>query len=156
MRLRRYWWIPIAGLVLIAGGIAFEMFDVAEQVGKSNEQPCSPKPCAAPYGFALYISDVQPAGGRVTMQVSFTNNSDFTHTNPRDFQLRDAGGNQHPAVFTPGCPDWGDLQVARGASAGPRKICFTAPADGIRGADIIWSPDLGLFFDDVQVALDGR
>jgi hypothetical protein len=33
-------------------------------------------------------------------------------------------------------------------------LCFKAPAT--RRAQLIWSPDLGFLFDDVQIALDQR
>ncbi|HEY8678964.1 MAG TPA: hypothetical protein VIN39_10075 [Candidatus Dormibacteraeota bacterium] len=58
------------------------------------------------------------------------------------------------AHFSPGCPDWGQLQIEHGASAGPEPLCFATPASGLQGAVIVWSPDLGLLFDDVRIPLN--
>ena len=93
------------------------------------------------------------------MQVSFINHPhpqalvDYNHTSPADFQLRHADGIQGKPVFRADCADWGEIKVKIGESAGPVPLCFRAQASGTRGALVIWGPDLGLTFDDVQVPL---
>jgi len=96
----------------------------------------------------------------VMMHVSFVNHPhqqsfvDYNHTSPADFQLRGADGRQSKPIFTSTCPDWGELRIKIGASAGPEPICFSSPPHGTYGAYVIWGPDLGLLFDDVQVPLN--
>ena len=120
---------------------------------------CAPRPCAAPSGFGAYFSAVAVADGMMTMQVAFINHPhdqgfvDYNHTSPADFQLRDGDGRQVKPLFSAACPDWGELRIKIRDSAGPQPLCFPWRHADARGAEVIWSPDLGLFFDDVQVPL---
>ena len=128
--------------------------------GVAAPQACSPKPCAAPEGFEVDVANIQSSAGTTNFEVSFKNHTpaafgstSFRPTSPRDFQLRLKDGRQVSPTFGAGCPDWGELHVERGGSAGPVRLCFRAPSAA--GAVVIWGPDLGLLFDDVQVPLDG-
>jgi hypothetical protein len=124
--------------------------------------PCAPWPCAAPHGFEADITGVATENGRLVLHLMFTNHTKpdtfeyvpYRHTSPADFQLRTADGHQEPPTFSVDCPDWHELRIQRGARAGPLILCFKAPAT--RRAQLIWSPDLGFLFDDVQIALDQR
>lgn len=133
------------------------------RVGRSAtppDRPCSPRPCAAPHGFQVYLTSVQLSGGVLMMAVRFKNQTtsgfegvSYRHTSPADFQLRAGDGNQSPPQFSSLCPRWPQLRVERGASAGPVPLCFPAPAGDYRDSQVIWSPDLGLLFDDIQIPL---
>lgn len=100
--------------------------------------------------------------GLLTMQVSFRNGTkpqsgettSVRHTSPADFFLivRDRGPRQRP-VFNDQCPDWPELKIERGASAGPEPLCFQAPPAG-EHISLVWSPDLGFFFDEVDIPLN--
>jgi hypothetical protein len=151
----------VAALVLaVLAAASFRR--VADSVPAVPE-PCSPHPCAAPHGFEADLSNITEAGGRVTMTVTFHNHTtrepleavSYRHTSPADFQLRSADGHQASPVFSSACPDWAELHVEHGASAGPRPLCFASAAGGLVGAVIVWSPDLGLLFDDVRIPLAG-
>jgi hypothetical protein len=122
---------------------------------------CAPRPCAAPHGFEIDITGIPTENGRLVLHVMFTNRTKpdtfeyvpYRHTSPADFQLRTADGHQEPPVFSSDCPDWHELRIQRGARAGPLILCFKAPA-AVNGAQLIWSPDLGFLFDDVQIPLE--
>ena len=161
-RVLRYWWVLPLGLALLAGvGLA------AGPTLRGNLQPasnvseaCSPKPCAAPKGFEIDISDVRSAAGITSFEAGFKNRTpadlgttSYRPTSPRDFQLRLQDRRELPPSFSGGCPDWGELHVERGGAAGPVKLCFeTASA---AGASLVWSPDLGLLFNNVRIPLGG-
>jgi hypothetical protein len=96
------------------------------------------------------------------MQVRFVNHTrpqtfeavSYRHTSPADFQLRDRTGIATRPVFVGNaCRDWPEVDVPRGAATGPEPICFKAPSGGLKGATLIWSPDLGLLFQDVTIPL---
>jgi hypothetical protein len=158
-------WLVIglaAGACLVIGILAAGSLRQFGQAVTAPPQPCSPHPCAAPHGFEVAISGITTTNGIVRLQVTFHNNTkadafdavSYNHTSPADFQLRSAAGQQRPAAFSGQCSDWGELRMERGASAGPKALCFPAPAGGLTGAQLIWSPDLGLLFDDVQIPLN--
>jgi hypothetical protein len=160
---RRWLVIGIAvGACLVIGILAAGSLRQLGQAVTASPQPCSPHPCAAPHGFEVVISNIATVNGVVRLQVTFHNNTkaeafdavSYNHTSPADFQLRSAAGQQRPAAFSGQCPDWGELRMEHGASAGPKPICFAAPPGGLKGALLVWSPDLGLLFDDVQIPLD--
>ena len=160
---RRWLVIGIAvAACLVIGILAARSLRQLGQVVTASPEPCSPHPCAAPHGFEVTIADVTTTNGIVRLQVTFHNNTkadafdavSYNHTSPADFQLRPAAGEQRPAAFSGQCPDWGELRMEHGASAGPKPLCFPAPAGGLKGAQLVWSPDLGLLFDDVQIPLN--
>ena len=159
VHLRRYLWILGVAIVLLVGAAALASMQAGRSVGQVSVDTCSPKPCAAPSGFGAYFSGVVVADGVVHMNVSFINHPhqqvlvDYNHTSPADFQLRHADGSQTKPVFNAECADWGELKVRIGDSAGPVPLCFGAHALGTQGTFVIWGPDLGLTFDDVQVPL---
>ena len=150
--------VAAGGLVL--AGVAAGAISVLEPKGPPAGAPgpaCSPGPCTAPQGFELYLSQIQLRsdldGDLVTVMVSFRNNTQpqlleavsYRHTSPADFQVTPDGGNQGRPVFTAGCPDWPEIRVPRGSSAGPQPLCFRATAARLKGAVLSWQPDLGLF-----------
>jgi hypothetical protein len=160
-------------LVLLVAALACLVLAVVaigglRQVGQvltaTSASPCSPSPCSAPHGLEVDIADITTANGVVMMQVRFKNATtpdaldavSYRHTSPADFQLRSRDGQQERPRFETRCPDWGELRIERGASAAPKPLCFAAPAAGLSGAQMIWSPDLGLLFDDVQIPLGQR
>jgi hypothetical protein len=159
-RVLRYWWVlPVGLAVLAAVGLAFgPTLRGRLQAAAVVSQACSPQPCAAPSGFEVDISDVQSAAGVTSLQASFKNRTatdlgttSYRPTTPRDFELRLKDGSRLQPVFNAGCPDWGELHVERGGSAGPVKLCFGTPSSA--GASVVWSPDLGLFFNEVRIPL---
>jgi hypothetical protein len=113
---------------------------------------CAPKPCTAPKGFEVYVSDVHLSEGVVRLEVSFRNSTQaefletvsYRHTSPADFSI-DPGRNDGRPVFDAGCPDWPEVRVARGGNMGPMPLCFRAATTGLQGAVLNWRPDLGLF-----------
>jgi hypothetical protein len=119
-----------------------------------NGNPCSPKPCTAPGGFELYVRSVDftSGSGRVTMEVSFKNNTPagqfeavtYRHTNPADFSLAIEGGGKIRPTFGAGCPNWSEDRVVRGGAGGPDRLCFDVPP-GTTRATLFWSPDEGFF-----------
>jgi hypothetical protein len=150
--------VAVLGCVLLAVLAALSLRRVGQAVSKTA-MSCSPSPCSAPEGFEVDISGLSVAGDTVMMQVAFKNRTvadpleavSYRHTSPADFQLRTATGQQVSPVFNGRCPNWPELKVQRGASAGPKPLCFRGA--GFNGAQLIWSPDLGLLFDDVQIPL---
>lgn len=121
---------------------------------------CSPRPCAVPNGFGIYVTALQTQNGLLTMQVRFHNGTraqtgeatSLRHTSPADFFLIVRDGGRERPLFNDQCPDWPELKVARGADAGPEPICFKAPQPG-QQVSLGWSPDLGVFFDEVDIPL---
>jgi hypothetical protein len=95
------------------------------------------------------------------MQVSFHNGTraqsgeatSSRHTSPADFRLvvKETAVNERPRVG-PGCPDWRELNIARGADAGPETLCFPPPPPDTH-ISLVWSPDLGFFFNEVAIPL---
>ena len=163
-RFLRHWWVFPIGLAILAGiGIAIGpnlRGSLQSATGSGVPLACSPQPCTAPKGFEIDIANIQSAAGTTSFEVSFKNHTaadlgttSFRPTSPRDFQLRLKDGRQLQPKFGAGCPDWGELHVERGGSAGPVLLCFRAPSPA--GAVVIWGPDLGLLFDDVQIPLGG-
>jgi hypothetical protein len=161
-RLFRYWWVLPVGLAIVAGlGIAIGpnfQARLQQGTGGSASEACSAQPCAAPKGFEIEVTNIRAAAGITSFDVSFKNHTaadlgttSFRLTSPRDFQLRLKDGRQVPPAFSAGCPDWGELHVERGGSAGPVRLCFRAPSPA--GARVVWGPDLGWRFDDVQIPL---
>jgi hypothetical protein len=157
-------WLVIgvaAGACLAIAVLASGALRQASQAITSPSEPCAPHPCSAPHGFHVAIGNIATAHGIVRLEVSFANHTtadtfyavSYRHTSPADFQLRSKDGHQARPRFDSQCPDWGELKIERGASAGPKSLCFATPAAGLQGAEIIWSPDLGLLFDDVQIPL---
>ncbi|HEY0493718.1 MAG TPA: hypothetical protein VGD57_09650 [Candidatus Dormibacteraeota bacterium] len=150
----------VAALLLLLGALALSALRRVEQTTAPPAQSCSPAPCAAPNGFEAYFSNIHVSGEELTIDVRFKNQTSggfeavsYRHTSPADFQLRGADGHQSPPHFSQTCPGWRELRLERGASAGPVTLCFPAPAGDYHQAQLIWSPDLGLLFDDVRVAL---
>lgn len=128
--------------------------------GAAAADNCTPKPCAAPHGFGAYVSAVRVSGGQVRMAVNFINHphaegfTDYNHTSPADFWLRSGSAGPAAPVFNSDCPNWGELRIKIGSSAGPVPLCFSVPAAGMTGAQLAWGPDLGFLFDEVRIPLN--
>ena len=153
--------VAVPALLILAAIAIGGLRQVGGALIATSPTPCSPAPCSAPHGFEVDIAAITTANGMVTMQATFKNATtpdafdavSYRHTSPADFQLRSKDGHQAGPRFDSRCPDWGQVKIERGASAGPKLLCFQTPATGLHGAEIIWSPDLGLLFDDVQIPL---
>ena len=145
-------------VILYAGGVSLE--GLRQQI-PFIESPCSPKPCAAPQGFEADVGAIQADASRVTMQVTLRNNTtrggfeavSYRHTSPADFRLSGSDGISRLPVFSADCPDWGEVRVERGATAGPEKLCFQSPTLGLHGAAVVWEPELGVFTHRVLINL---
>jgi hypothetical protein len=162
VRVLRFWWVLPLGLALLAVvGLAIgPTLRGSLQPASNVSEACSPKPCAAPKGFEIDISEVQSAAGITSFRASFKNRTaadlgttSFRPTSPRDFQLRLKDRRQLPPTFSGDCPDWGELHVERGAAVGPVKLCFQTSSAA--GTFVVWGPDLGILFDDVRIPLGG-
>jgi hypothetical protein len=147
--------VAAAALLVLAalGVIAFRALEPTAPRARDGSGPvCAPKPCTAPSGFEVYVRNVNLASSRVTLDVSFTNNTQaggfeavsYRHTSVADFSLTAAGNKVKPVVDA-GCPRWEEARVERGASAGPDKLCLPAPVGGLTGALLEWTPDTGVF-----------
>ena len=124
----------------------------------AGNQNCAPKPCAAPNGLEISITSVlelESLPGTVDVHVRLANNTQprafeavsYRHTSPQDFSGLAADGSAlRPDLSA--CRDWGEVRVARGASAGPFSVCFRSPISTLR-----WAPDLGPLFDHVDIPL---
>ena len=146
--------VGVLALVLLAA-VAFVALEPPVTKPSADGGPaCSPRPCTAPGGFELYLSNLSLSGGRVTMDVSFKNHTQaggfeavtYRHTSPADFELHSGGGNSKP-LFDASCTHWEEARVERGAANanGPDKLCFSAPSSGLSGAELRWTPDEGVF-----------
>jgi hypothetical protein len=116
------------------------------------QSSCAPSPCASLQGFEADVSNVQAGPGAVTVDITLRNKSagpfeavSYRHTSPADFQLSATDGVDRSPVFSADCPDWGQVRVQRRATAGPLRLCFEPPRQGLQGAVLLWSPDVGLF-----------
>ena len=151
--------------VALVGGLALRSMFGSSTVGSSPgaSRPCRPEPCANPHDFELYLGRTAPRPGDgklLRLSARFVNaHNDLTSVNgnknradPLDFQVRDAAGEQSPAVFdASGCEHWASFEIPYSEGFGPRPICFR-PA-GAGPLTIVWGPDLGLLFDDVLIPL---
>jgi hypothetical protein len=77
----------------------------------------------------------------------------YRHTSPADFLLSGTDGVDRAPVFNSDCPNWGEVRVERGQSAGPLRLCFQAPRLGLAGAVLLWDPDVGIFSYRVSMQL---
>lgn len=78
----------------------------------------------------------------------------YRHTTPADFSLSGGDGRKRAPIVDASCPSWPELRVERGGTAGPVRLCFAAPAAGLRGALLVWTPDTGIFPVTGTVPLD--
>ena len=128
--------------------------------GAATAPLCSPRPCTELDGFKVYVTDVQRSADRLTLKVSFRNDTgvgvfetvSYRHTGPLDFSLQDPGTGKLRPTTGPGCPAWEEARINRGSSAGPDRLCFD-----VVGAEVApllwWSPDQGLLAASGSVPL---
>lgn len=134
--------------------------------GGGQATSCSPKPCADADGFKVNITGLNrnataseftpPETGNhyVVMQVTMKNDSnDSKSANPFHFKLRDSKGQEHDISFAVGggCDTWQAVDLAKGASLGPKPLCFQASGDPNAPLTLIWSP--GFFSSKVEIPL---
>ena len=153
----------LAASLAVWAGVSLVPRDAPAGAGGATSSAfgCSPMPCAAPRGFEVDIASLRIENSQLRMQASFKNRTtpqageavSYRHTSPADFLLTTTAGERLRPVFNADCPQWPEVQVARGGSAGPEPLCFPAPSSGLKGARLVWSPDLGFFFDDVVIGL---
>jgi hypothetical protein len=152
--------VVLLGLLLV--GILFAGAGSLEGVKQSipfYQAPCAPSPCAAPQGFEADISNLQTAGGVVSMDLTLRNKTaktpfeavSYRHTSPSDFQLSGTDGVDRSPIFQLDCPNWGDVRVPRGATQGPVRLCFQPPREGTQGAVLLWKPDVGVFSRRISI-----
>jgi hypothetical protein len=119
---------------------------------------CAPKPCASAFSLTVHISGlnrnaplgmfIQPEAGNhlVLMQMTMHNDGgrDTKNANPFDFRLRDASGLTHDITFSdaPGCDTWSSVDLAPGATLGPKPLCFEAAGDPNGNLSLVWSPSI--------------
>ena len=161
--MRRQVWlvalVALAALGLVVAVAAARSMENKSQVGTTTET-CAPRPCAAPSGFEIYITDIAVAGGSVTMAVRFTNHTQgggfaavsYRHTSPADFSLRSSEGKVSAPAFSANCPNWPEVTVERGATSDAYRLCFAANATS--GLVLIWDPDLGIVPHRTEITLD--
>src|ERR1700716_2249547 len=149
---------------LLVFGIVYLAAGSVEGVRQSipfYQAECAPRPCASPQGFEADISNVQVASGAVTMDITLRNKTtktileaaSYRHTSPADFQLNGTDGVDRSPISRLDCPDWREVRVPRGGTAGPYKLCFDPPRQGLQGAVVLWNPDVGLFTHRVSIHL---
>jgi hypothetical protein len=148
-------------VVLALGLVMVAVFLIAGRTGSLQgirtqlpfaQGSCAPTPCVAPQGFEADVSNIQPASGLLSLDITLRNKTSggleavsYRHTSPADFVLNGTDGVDRVPVFSADCPDWGDLRVQRGQSVGPLRLCFEPPRYGLQGAVLLWDPDVGLF-----------
>jgi hypothetical protein len=156
-RVRPKWIIIGAGtlVIVVLAAVAFAAIELGHRksAGGPARPVCSPKPCTELGGWELYLRNINVTGGRVSMDVSFKNNTpgggleavSYRHTSPMDFLLRYPRGDTRKPVFDTACPSWDAPRIERGGGAGPDHLCFNAVASGLSGAELQWTPDEGAF-----------
>jgi hypothetical protein len=96
----------------------------------------------APLGFF----PVEAGNHLVLMQMTMHNDGgqDTKSINPFDFKLRDAAGVSHDVTFSdaPGCDVWSPVDLAPGATYGPKPLCFEASGSPSGALTLLWTPDL--------------
>lgn len=118
---------------------------------------CTPQPCASAFSLTVRISGlnrnapvgfIQPEAGNhlVLMQMTVHNDGgqDTKTINPFDFKLRDAAGVSHDVTFSdaPGCDIWSSVDLAPGATYGPKPLCFEASGAPSGALTLLWTPDV--------------
>jgi hypothetical protein len=162
-RLMRRRWLGVGAVsaalvVVVAVAIAaFQAMQVSFQApvtgGAKPAVNCTPAPCANLHGYTLWVSNVKVAGSLVSMQITFKNSSDSTHSSPEDLQLVDSKLHSSGLVTdSSGCQTWNRHEFNNGALFGPLNVCFrvSAPAPPLV---LRWSPDLGLICCGTDIKL---
>jgi hypothetical protein len=152
---RRRLIIGVGGLllVLLAAGTFAAMEPGRTRTAGTPGPVCAPRPCTELGGYELYVRNVNLTASHLTMDVSFKNNTpgggleavSFRHTSPMDFVLHYRSGDDRKPVFDAGCPGWEESRIERGRGAGPDRLCFNVLASGLNGAELQWTPDIGVF-----------
>jgi hypothetical protein len=121
---------------------------------------CSPSPCAAYNGYVLLVTGIdrnapagefsKPEAGNhfVIVTLVFKNDSNDPQR-PDSFccKLTDSTNvtrdESFSAVGLPGCEAWQAVELAQGASLGPKNLCFEAGGDPAASVTLVWSPSFG-------------
>lgn len=155
-RVRPKWIIIGVGMLVMVGlaAVALAAMEPGHRKSAGTAGPvCSPKPCTELGGWELNLRNINLTGSRVSMDVSFKNNTpgggleavSYRHTSPMDFLLRYPSGDTRKPVFDAACPRWDEPRIERGGGAGPDHLCFNAVPSGLIGAELQWTPDEGVF-----------
>ncbi|HZK74901.1 MAG TPA: hypothetical protein VFD88_12965 [Clostridia bacterium] len=157
-RLLRYGAVAAALLVVVAAAIAaFLAMQIPFQApGTGAATPavnCTPAPCANVQGYTLWVANLKRDGGLVSMQVTFKNSSNSTHSSPEDLQLVDSTKHTSGIVTdAPGCQTWSRHEFSNGATFGPMNVCFRV-STSLPPLVLRWSPDLGFFCCQTDITL---
>jgi hypothetical protein len=150
--------VAAAVLVVLAVAIAaFLAMQVSFQPPKASAAVpalnCSPAPCANEQGYTLWVTNVKLDGDLVSMQITFKNSSNSTHSSPEDLQLIDS--KLHPSGLVtdaPGCQTWSRHEFSNGASFGPLNVCFRV-SSAAPPLVLGWSPDFGFLCCQTDIKL---
>jgi hypothetical protein len=89
------------------------------------------------------------------MQMTVHNDGgqDTKSINPFDFKLRDAAGVTHDVTFSdaPGCDVWSAVDLAPGATYGPKPLCFEASGAPSGALALLWTPDLFIQTQEIKI-----
>jgi hypothetical protein len=148
--------LVLIGVLIFAGG----SLQGTRQLVPFAQSGCAPSPCASPQGFEADVSNLQSGTGLVSVDITLRNKTtggfeavSYRHTSPADFELNGTDGVDRRPIFNSDCPDWGEVQVQRGATVGPLRLCFEPPRHGLQGAVLLWDPDVGLFSHRVSIPI---
>lgn len=126
----------------------------------TSPPPACSQPCADANGWVAQLSNfrfgvksgnqfITPERGNVfvTVEVTFINRSNRSHTAaPTDFKLK-SGGVEHSAEFVGPCGAWSSVNISPGASYGPKCVAFQAAANQPSGSVVEWRPGLIQTYD---------
>lgn len=148
--------LVLIGVLVLAGG---SVQGFRQQIPFA-QSACAPSPCTTVQGFEADVSNLQTGTGLVSVDLTLRNKTaggfeavSYRHTSPADFQLNGTDGVDRAPIFNSDCPDWGVVQVQRGATAGPLRLCFEPPRVGLQGTVLLWDPDVGLFSHRVSIPI---
>lgn len=81
----------------------------------------------------------------VRLTVMFINNSsEFQHAAQFCCKLKDSTGVTHNSDYSAvDCNPWAGMDIGKGATTGPRPICFHAAGDPKAPLTLIWTPSFG-------------
>ncbi len=154
--------IVVVGLITLAGAaIAYTLVESRPAVVSAAPPDCAPPPCAAPNGFEVDVTNVTVEGSLLKLDVGFRNHTtpgleavSSRHTAPADFHVQLPDGSRIPPTFSgPGCAEWAELHIDRGASSESKPLCFASGGTPLRDLMLAWDPDLGLIPQPVAIPL---
>jgi hypothetical protein len=152
---------PQVGAISSAGNAPTSTAAPTATATRATVAPPAPScsaPCGNANGYTLTIntanrnaptdefSKPEPGNHLVIVTMTFLNGSNDTQR-PDTFccKLMDSLGVTRTEAFSiaTGCESWQGVELARGASLGPRNMCFEAGGDPSAPLTLIWSPSFG-------------